>query len=248
MLSQSFKLSNYTPQNLLVWWSLAFQAGLINVGGYLACHRFVTHTTGFATLFGVELAEVNVGTALGMLAVPGFFILGAMYSGFLIERRILKGHKAYYRSLIMTVIGILLFVTAFGEFGFFGPFGEPLDIARDFILLALLCMVSGMQNASVTSASGAVLRTTHLTGVMTDLGIGLVLAGSSISKEEKHNQFRKNTIRAGLITSFVLGSAVGAFVFSQFKYLGFLLPTLFSVVLLYLLETKIYRAPEENQS
>lgn len=212
----------------------------------MACHRFVTHTTGFATLFGVELAEVNIGTALGMLAVPGFFVLGAMYSGFLIERRILKGKKAHYRSLIMTVIGILIFVTAFGELGFFGPFGEPLDITRDFTLLALLCMVSGMQNASVTSASGAVLRTTHMTGVMTDLGIGLVLAGSSISKEEKQSQFRKNTIRAGLITSFVLGSAVGAFVFSQFQYLGFLLPTLFSMALLYLLETKIYRTNQDH--
>ena len=60
------------------------------------------------------------------------------------------------------------------ELGWFGEFGEPLRLKRDYLLLALLCTASGLQNAVVSSLSGSIIRTTHLTGTTTDLGIGLI--------------------------------------------------------------------------
>ena len=65
-----------TRRNRVIWFTLAFQAGWINAGGFLACHRFVSHVTGFATQFGVDIAEFRWTDATGMLTVPLFFFNG----------------------------------------------------------------------------------------------------------------------------------------------------------------------------
>lgn len=200
----------------------------------MACHRFVTHTTGFATFFGAELAQMHWATAAGMLAVPLFYLAGAMYSAFMIDRRISSNRNPEYRKVVATMALIIGVVCLGGVMGWFGVFGTALDIQKDFLLLALLCLASGIQNASVTSASGAVLRTTHLTGMTTDLGIGLVSIFYEKNPEKKYLEKRKNKIRIGLMLSFIFGSMVGAYLFSHFEYFGFALPFLITSYLLYM--------------
>lgn len=60
--------------NLVVlhWSLLSFNGGCINAGGFLATGRFVSHVTGFATLFGVDMANSQIDAALGILSVPIF--------------------------------------------------------------------------------------------------------------------------------------------------------------------------------
>lgn len=217
-------LSKYTARNLAIWWTLAFQAGAINVGGYLACHRFVTHTTGFATLFGTDLAKGQAASALGMLSVPLFFLAGAMVSALLVDRRKLRQQPPRFALALALIAGILLLITVAGQLGHFGVFGEPLLLARDYALLALLSFVSGVQNAMITSMSGSVLRTTHLTGLTTDLAIGLVRLFSNEHKHSRQQERQATTMRLGIILSFVLGSTVAAWIFLHGHYWGFLLP------------------------
>ncbi len=52
------------PSNwvLFHWFLLSFNAGCINAGGFLATGRFVSHVTGFATFFGVDLANREHGS------------------------------------------------------------------------------------------------------------------------------------------------------------------------------------------
>ena len=71
---------------------MAFQAGVINIGAFMACHRFVSHITGFATYFGYELVSGDGFAAAGMLVVPIFFVFGCMISGELVDIR-LKLHR-----------------------------------------------------------------------------------------------------------------------------------------------------------
>ena len=70
------------------WLLLAFMAGTINSGGFLACGRWVTHVTGFATFFGIDLVTGEYKLALSMLIVPMFFLLGSFVSGYLIDVRL----------------------------------------------------------------------------------------------------------------------------------------------------------------
>lgn len=205
--------------------TLAFQAGSINAGGYLACHKFVTHTTGFATAFGTEFASGKLLAALSMVSVPLFFLAGTMTSAYFVDHKIANAQKPRYDLLFLLVIISMLVVVFLGLRGTFGEFGAEVFNRADYGLLAILCLASGIQNASITSASGSVVRTTHLTGITTDLGIGLVrLFSKGLPQQTKQVELKANIMRAGIIGFFILGSAASAFIFIHAKYLGFLIP------------------------
>lgn len=239
MLYGNASISHYKPENIAVWMSMAFQAGVINVGGFLSCHRFVSHVTGFATFFGDELSAdpENWTRALGMLAVPLFFLLGVMLSAQLVDIRLRLNKKPRY-YFTFGLIFILSLVVFFGGLaGHFGAFGEPLIQKRDYLLLILLCLTCGIQNGTITSVSRSVLRTTHLTGITTDLGIGLIRffhrtrlidVGDEDTRYAAKEAGRANLMRIGIILFFGIGSVVGAFAFRAFGYGGFLLPVVTS--------------------
>src|SRR5947209_3096681 len=85
---------------LFHWSMLAFSGGAINAGGFLACGRFVSHVTGFGTLFGVEAANGRWDIAIGILSVPFFFLMGAMISAYLIDRPFHRGRKPHYAAVM----------------------------------------------------------------------------------------------------------------------------------------------------
>jgi uncharacterized membrane protein YoaK (UPF0700 family) len=213
----------------MVWMLMAFQGGLLNIGGFFACHRFVSHVTGFATLFGVGVSQHLYVPALGMLLVPLLFLSGSMISGKLVDIPIRIEKKPKYYVLFGVMFLLILIVIIGGENGYFGKFGEESVAFRDYLLLALLCLICGIQNGSVTTVSKAVIRTTHLTGITTDLGIGLVrVLHKKLLQGKVEEDLRANKMRIGIIFFFVFGSIVGGFVFRDFAYRGFLLPGLIS--------------------
>lgn len=234
MIAEMFQVQNFSRfnnRNLFIWCVLAFQAGTINAGGFLACHRFVTHTTGFATMFGADFARGEWLSAFGMLSVPVFFLAGAMFSAFFTDRRLIRGLEPRYSLIMGALVLLSLLVVALGAFGAFGTFGEPLALGRDYALLALLGLMSGLQNAVITSASGSVVRTTHLTGITTDLGIGFVRLLAHTHDQSREAEFAAARMRVGLIVSFTLGSAVAASIFLQRHYWGFLIPAAISFLI-----------------
>lgn len=229
MLSGSTTLSYDSPMNKSIWLSLAFQAGSINVGGFLACHRFVTHTTGFATLFGAEVAQKNWINAFGFVTVPLFFLAGAMLSAFFVDRRIILGQKPNYHHVFFLMTLFMIVITYVGLRDGFGAFGDEIRLSHDYSFIALLSLTSGLQNAIITTAFGAIVRTTHLTGLTTDLGIGLVrLIFNLQNPEKKQQEWKANIMRASIIFSFVLGSAFAGFIFLKGQYIGFLIPVTIS--------------------
>lgn len=241
MFTTIMQENNYSPKKFLIWISFAFQAGCINVGGFLACHRFVTHTTGFATFFGSEMAQGEVQMAFGYLSVPLFFLIGAMFSAFFTDRRSLHNHRPNYIIVFGAMWLCLLAVFILGIKDFFGTFGEEITLSKDYQLLALLSLSSGVQNAMITSVSKAVVRTTHLTGLTTDLGIGLVRIFSSSDHQFKHNETQAIRMRIGIIIGFILGSWLGASVFYKHHYWGFAIPLLItSIFLLISIKNKLF--------
>lgn len=223
-------LSQPSLRKIILWNLLSFQAGSLNVGGFLACHKFVSHVTGFSTLFGAELAQGHTDLALGFLTVPLFFLLGSMLSGLLIDSRVLEGQPPHFTW----VFGILTLCTALilslGASHVFGQFGMTLEMEQDYLLLALLCLSCGLQNATVTSAYGAVVRTTHLTGLTTDLGVGLArVLNPRLDAKKRANEIKANSMRVGIVLSFTLGSVICGWIFTRTAYWGFLIPFLISL-------------------
>jgi uncharacterized membrane protein YoaK (UPF0700 family) len=236
MLYGNRSISYYSASNIAVWMIMAFQAGIINIGGFMACHRFVSHVTGFATFVGMDLSELKYSHALGMLFVPGFFLMGSIISGILVDIRLKQQLvPRYYLAFgIMTLL--MMVVLLGGKAGLFGVFGEPFHQTRDFILLAFLCLVCGIQNGTITSVSKSVIRTTHLTGITTDLGIGLVrMFYKNKTAHSYGEEGRANLMRAGIIFFFFLGSVFGGIVFRRHGYSGFLPPTISTAILFFVM-------------
>ncbi len=180
--------------------------------------------TGFYTLFGEHAARTSWDEAIGLLSIPLYFLFGVMTSAYLVDRPVHLGKKPHYVIVMSLAFVCLLSAAIFGNFGWFGRFGET-HLRSDYFLLALLCMASGLMNAAVSCASGHSVRITHMTGNTTDLGIGIVRVlslrkGTTLREDER----RAAWLRFGIIGSFAFGSMVGASLFLRYQYLGFLLP------------------------
>src|SRR5262249_8409607 len=153
------------------WLLLACAAGAVNGFAFQACAQFVTHVTGTATRLGLEWPRV--GIAVEYLAVVLSFIAGAMASVLALQARATRGKRPQWATPRLAVSLILLGVAAAGWAGSFGPFGGPPGTDPPFLLLSLLAFAMGLQNAAVSTTTGLAVRTTHLTGPATDLGIHL---------------------------------------------------------------------------
>lgn len=222
----------------IFWLGQAFQAGMINAGGFLACQRFVSHITGFGTQVGINFARGQFLFSMEMFLIPIGFILGAMTSAKLIDARQLNEKKPRPDFVFLLITILLLSIVIMGTYGWYGTFGEPMVHQRDYLLLALLCFICGMQNACVSSLTKNAMRATHLTGIATDFGINFI----KIRQLPKNSSERKleqkwNRIRIINMALFSFGSFIAVFIFSQFEFLGFAAP-LINAFLFYLLYSR----------
>ncbi|EKF73197.1 hypothetical protein A11A3_15032 [Alcanivorax hongdengensis A-11-3] len=136
---------------------LAFLAGSVNAVGLLGfSHQAVSHLTGTATLFALDLVRLDGGHSLHLLVILLSFLLGAALSGVLIDNTALKLGRHYGFSLLIEAALL---------------FGAMLLLSHDNSMGHYLASAAcGLQNAMVSTYSGSVIRTTHLSGIFTDLG------------------------------------------------------------------------------
>jgi len=239
-----------SPRRLpIYWWTLSFQAGALNAGGILSCGRGVSHVTGFGTSFGTEGAFGHWQIALGLLSVPLFFLTGTIASTFVLEHpRTYTRDRYYGYSLILGIIAVLaLSASLLGWGGTFGNFNESTSLRQHYMLLVILSFACGLQNALFSDRAGTLIRSTHMTGPMTDLGIEigsfllmLVGKGQRLPNIQKRRQLHFIMIRGGAIAMFAVGALMGSAFFLRYEYLGFLLPT-FTAAVLWLDSLKIQR-------
>jgi uncharacterized membrane protein YoaK (UPF0700 family) len=168
-----------------------------------------------------------------VLTVPLFFLLGAMITSYFVDLPLYRKQEPNFRMPALLILVCLLFAMCLGGIGAFGIYGENSG-PRDYTFMALLCMASGLQNAMITNANGVVVRTTHLTGITTDLAAGFVrlLFAQDRRAAATERDRMASFARLGIITSFILGSGASAFLFLKAEYLGFMLPVFTSFCLL----------------
>ena len=199
--------------------TLAFIAGAANAGGFLAVKVYTSHMTGIVSSLADNRALGEFTLALGALGAALSFLFGAMVSAIMIN----FGRRRALRSLF--ALPLLLEAGLFLLFGFMGA--TLADVPGLFVpaTVMLLCFTMGLQNAVITKISGSVVRTTHLTGVVTDLGIELgklvYWNRTDAGPEQRVLADRDRlTMLAMLIASFLVGGVLGAIGFQQFGYLA----------------------------
>jgi uncharacterized membrane protein YoaK (UPF0700 family) len=234
LLHGNENIANYSKSNMAIWSIMSFQAGFLNIVGFLTCKRFVSHVTGFATFLGADVAENRYQDALGMLAVPVFYLLGSMLSAQLVDIRLLQHKKPKFYVPFGIIFLLISLIYTLGSLNFLEELGGGLSNKTEYFLLAVLCLACGMQNATTTSVSKSVIRTTHLTGTTTDLGISLVRIFNR-NKVGIHlqSELLQITARILIISAFVIGSICGAVLFRELQFTSFFLPAFTSSMLFF---------------
>jgi uncharacterized membrane protein YoaK (UPF0700 family) len=203
------------------WFLLAFAAGAVNAVAFLACSRFVTHVTGTATQIGMNAGTVVL--ALDYLIVLGCFVIGALTSTVVIDGRHHQGKRPLYAVPLVVVAAVLASIAFLGTHGVFGPFGGDVESTQDFGFLSILAFAMGLQNAAVATSTGLVVRTTHMTGPATDLGMHLGTALHT-QGDARRVALRHAALRAGKIASFTSGGAIGVIAAARLEYAAFFVP------------------------
>lgn len=186
--------------------ALAAVAGMVNVIGFLGFeHQAVSHLTGTTSLLGAALADGDLRAISHLWGLLIAFSVGAMLSGMIIQDSTLKLGRRYGVTLVLEALLLLAAIPLFKQ-----------QLVWGALLAAMAC---GLQNAMVTTYSGAVVRTTHLSGMFTDLGIGLghLLRGMPL-------QTRRLMLSGFIISGFLAGSVVGAWLFRRLQYDALLAP------------------------
>ncbi len=211
----------FSRRHVPSWLMLSFSSGCVNAIAFMACKRFVTHLTGTFTQLGVQAAHLPV--VLDLAAVIVCFIAGAMTAALLINGRAHRGKQPLYTLPLMIVAVTTAAVGAAGYAGFLGDFGGAVGGAGDFVLLSMLSFASGLQNAAVASSTGLLVRTTHLTGPATDLGMHLVDLAYTKGPERRSAK-RHALLRAGKILAFASGAIGGVMLAQSMQFLAFFVP------------------------
>lgn len=147
--------------------TLAFVAGAMNAGGFLAVDQYTSHMTGIVSSMADHLAVGAANLAAAGFAALSAFVAGAACSAILVN----FGRRRALRS----VFAAPLLLEALLLLGF-GLLGARLAVTSALLVpltVLLLCFIMGLQNALVTKLSYGEMRTTHVTGIVTDIGIEL---------------------------------------------------------------------------
>ncbi len=177
---------------------LAAVAGCVNAVGFLGVqHQALSHLSGTVTNLGMDLATADFTVARHALLVIVFFFLGCVLSGLIIRQSTLRLGRRYGVALMVESFLLIAAATLLRH-----------ELPSGEFLAAMAC---GLQNAMATSYSGAVIRTSHMTGIVTDLGIAVGLTARG-----ERADWRRMRLYLTLLAGFLAGGALGALGFARF--------------------------------
>ncbi len=192
---------------------LALVGGFVNSGGFILVGSFTSHVTGNVGRLSVDLVRMDATSGLIAATFVGSFFVGAFGASLILESDVFRRPSRAYACALLTealLLGIFIIVYAVAGSG------DPSRLRAEPILLS---MAMGVQNSLVTRLSGAVVRTTHLTGIVTDLGIEAarwvrfaVRGGrtSPTSRAPSRPDANKTFLLSTILVGFTVGAVLGA--------------------------------------
>lgn len=169
---------------------LAFIAGYVNVVMLTMLHVPVSHMSGAASTLAVDLAAGRREHLVTIAGILGAFFVGAAFIGTLIGNQQLRPGRRYGVALMLE--GALLALATW------------LGTRGNSAAMPLAAMACGMQNAMATTYRHLIIRTTHITGILTDLGL---MVGHRL---RRHRALGWSfATLAGILIGFILGGVAG---------------------------------------
>ena len=191
--------------NLRIASLLSFVAGIVNVAGFLSVHRLTTNVTGHFAFFVEEALGLRLEAAFIFLVYIFAFFFGSFLSNLLVEVTSRKSERYMFFAPIILEITVITFV---------GLFGLQLALKHPNLIACSLLFAMGLQNSLVTTISNSIVRTTHLTGLFTDLGIELSQLFFYKTAAQKFKLQSSMKLRFTIIFFFFIGGVVGGGLFA----------------------------------
>jgi uncharacterized membrane protein YoaK (UPF0700 family) len=202
-------------------------AGIVNITGLLSLATLTTNVTGHFAYFSDVLVLKNYSKALTFLAYIFSFLSGAFLSSFLLEWGSRRKLRTSYLLPVSIEIIILISVGSLG----LSSWKDNLPVP-DF-LACLLLLTMGLQNALVTHVSQSVVRTTHLTGIFTDLGIELSQLFFYSEAQQRQQLYKGISLKLAIIACFFCGGVAGGYIYLMLGLTTLFLPVLLLAVALW---------------
>ena len=213
-------------KKIFIWMCvLTALAGLINALAVRLFSITVSHMTGVVTNAVVSASGKEFSNMGWLLSVAFSFLLGAIISAYITGERDFYVKPVY--GYIVIAIGILLFA------------GVHLLDLNGRMIIRLFAFLMGAQNGMIVSFKGVLVRMTHMTGYITDLG---VFIGYKLRGKNKGNPWAGLVPFCGLVM-FMIGGLLGIWLFSE---IGFAVYNIVSII--YVLLGSIYLIAEKNSN
>ncbi len=225
--------------------SLSWVGGYTNVIALLALGTVVSHVTGSATQLGHGIGARDAGQAMFFGFILLTFLVGAALSAILTETARRSGWRSKYIlpiGLEAVLLGLLMLLLS--------SRGKPTGGTDLYQAVALASVAMGLQNATITKISGAVVRTTHLTGIFTDFGLEgvqyLFWWGDELAKKRharvgrllkvsrRHPAALRLVLLFSIAGSFGFGAILGTLAFSRWSVLSLIAPIAFLFWIVYM--------------
>jgi uncharacterized membrane protein YoaK (UPF0700 family) len=204
---------------------LAFVAGAANAGGFLAVRQYTSHMSGIVAGMADNFAIGSLVLVFHGLAAVLSFLLGAFLTTLFVRWARARALDSEYALPLLAEAALLI------SFGFIG---HVFAGGRVLGTVMLLCFTMGLQNAIITKLSNSVIRTTHVTGMVTDIGIALGRIVSSTSQGSAvhlSQEFATLRLLISLVGLFFVGGITGAL---GFRHAGFFFTLPLSAILVLL--------------
>jgi uncharacterized membrane protein YoaK (UPF0700 family) len=199
---------------------LTFVAGAVNAGGFMAVHQYTSHMSGIISSMADNMVLGEGRLVLAGLGAVLSFVAGAAVSAILVNwGRRRKLHGEYALPLALEAALLLLF-------GLVGERLEPQAWLYVSSTVALLCFIMGLQNAIITKLSHSRIRTTHVTGLVTDMGIEIGklfywnLAPPLPGQPPVRADRQKLALLVSMVMLFFSGGILGATAFQTFGFVA----------------------------
>ncbi|REE24968.1 uncharacterized membrane protein YoaK (UPF0700 family) [Winogradskyella pacifica] len=198
--------SRTLQHNLRIAIILSFVAGIVNVSGFLAFKQLTTNVTGHFALFIDDVANFEFWKGTIYFLYIFSFLFGSFSSSFLIEKY--RKNKRLNVFALPTLIECLILITI-------GIVSNFVEMQYPDLIICTLLFAMGLQNSFVTKISNAVVRTTHLTGLFTDLGIDISQLFFTKYNAQKEKLKSNIKLRIYIILFFFAGGLAGGFFYSK---------------------------------
>lgn len=192
---------------------LATNAGMINVMGLLTVlHQSISHMTGNVSMIAIAFYQQQWGNILYLFLILCCYVIGSLYSGYILASGVPKIGRRYGLPLLLVTLFILF---CWGFLPYFPRYG---------LLWAATAM--GVQNAMVSHYGGTIIRTTHLSGVLTDLGLalGYLLKGLKVEN-------RRLVLHTAILLGFFIGGLIATVAYQYWLLNAFLIPAILSLLM-----------------